>query len=284
MNTKGLAWNVKKAVRTPNEFKRFGHFITTDGVSVSINIAHAAAAAAAAAAAVADCGAAVKMPKVPTTGRSRRAAALPPHIAPDGDLSEAEHVALRQFVNANPLQVVGIDPGKRNLLYVTNQHAPDNGEPKKEGVWLRYTFAQRRVESGACTRQQRLNKEKSERIVELEHELSSHNSRTTSRAKFEVYLQKRLKVQQELAAHYHKPQHRVARWHNWRDRRKSEDKFVQKVLKTFAPPLSSPVVSPGATATSTTSTVVAQPPRLIIAYGNGSGFHALRGSPPSPTT
>jgi hypothetical protein len=113
MKTKDLAWNaffnVKKAVRTPNEFKRFGHFITTDGVSVSINIAHAAA--------VADCHAAVKMPKVPT-GRSRRAAALPPHIAPDGDLSEAEHVALRQFVNANPLQVVGIDPGKRNLLYV----------------------------------------------------------------------------------------------------------------------------------------------------------------------
>jgi len=180
--------------------------------------------------------------------------------------------------------VVGIDPGKRNLLYVTNQHAPDDGEPKKEGVRLRYTFAQRRLDSGACARQQKLNIEKSQRILELERELSSHNSRTTSRAKFEAYLRKRLQVQQELKAHYHKPQHRVARWHNWRDRRKSEDKFVQKVLKTFAPPPPSPVVvTPGAAATSTTSTA-AQPPRLIVAYGNGSGFHALRGSPPSPTT
>src|SRR5262245_5198937 len=46
---------------------------------------------------------------------------------------------LNQFASANLLQVVGADPGKRNLLYLTNQHAPDN-KKKKEGIRLRYTF------------------------------------------------------------------------------------------------------------------------------------------------
>jgi hypothetical protein len=104
-------------------------------------------------------------------------------------------------------------------------------------------------------------------------------------------------VEQELYAHYCDKNHRITRWHNWRDRRASEDKFVQKVLNSFTPLAARPAATvTAAAAAATTTTATAQPqqppppapppaaPRLIIAYGNGSGFHALCHSPPSPTT
>jgi hypothetical protein len=62
-----------------------------------------------------------------------------------------------------------------------------------------------------------------------------------------------------LYAHYAKPIHRIVRWYNWRDRRSSEDKFAQRVVNEF-----------GVDA--------------IIAYGDSSGWHALPGLAPSPTT
>ena len=136
---------------------------------------------------------------------------------------------------------------------------------------MRYSFGQRLEESGKAWRDAKLNKRKSKHVFQLENQLSSHNSRTSSLVKFQAYLATRFKVQQELYQHYRNKSYRVVRWHNWRDRRKSEDKFVQKVLNTFRP---------AATATATATVQ----PKVIVAYGNGSGFHALRHSPPSPTT
>ena len=135
---------------------------------------------------------------------------------------------------------------------------------------MRYSFGQRLKESGKPWRDAKLTAHKTPRIFELEKLLSLHNSRTSSLAKFRDYLAQWFQVEEELYAHYSGKQYRIARWHNWRDRRASEDKFVQKVIDSFAAP-------PAAIA-------AAPPARLIIAYGDGSGFHALRNSPPSPTT
>ena len=107
---------------------------------------------------------------------------------------------------------------------------------------------QRLEESGKPWRDAKLNKRKSKRVFELENQLSSHNSRTSSLAKFQAYLATRFKVQQELYQHYCYKSHRIARWHNWRDRRKSEDKFVQKVLNTFRPAAATATATATATA------------------------------------
>jgi hypothetical protein len=50
-------------------------------------------------------------------------------------------------------------------------------------------------------------------------------------------------------------------WQNWRDRRSSEDRFVQRVLDTFG----------------------SNRKHIVIAWGQATGFHALRGLPPSLT-
>ena len=117
---------------------------------------------------------------------------------------------LASFAKANPLCVVGIDPGKRNLLYVTNQHAPVNNKQKK-GTRLRYSFGQRLEESGKAWRDAKLTKCKTKRIFELEQQLSQHNSHTSSLDKFQQYLVTRFRVQDELYAHYRNKNHRIAR-------------------------------------------------------------------------
>src|SRR5208282_5516117 len=65
----------------------------------------------------------------------------------------------------------------------------------------------------------------------------------------------RFQVQAKLDPHYRKPIYRIVRWQNWRGRRSSEDRFAQRVADTFK----------------------------VVAYGSASGFHALKGLPPSPT-
>jgi hypothetical protein len=55
-------------------------------------------------------------------------------------------------------------------------------------------------------------------IFELENQLSQHNSHTSSLGKFQEYLATQCRVEQELYAHYCDKNHRIARWHNWRDR------------------------------------------------------------------
>jgi hypothetical protein len=98
-------------------------------------------------------------------------------------LSDTKREQLALFAKANPLCVVGIDPGKRNLLYVTNQHAPDNSK-EKEGTRLRYSFGQRLEESAKPWRDAKLAACKTEHIFELENQLSQHNSHTSSLGKF----------------------------------------------------------------------------------------------------
>jgi hypothetical protein len=62
-------------------------------------------------------------------------------------------------------------------------HAPDNNE-EKEGTRLRYSFGQRLEESGKPWRDAKLAACKTERIFELENQLSQHNSHTSSLGKF----------------------------------------------------------------------------------------------------
>ncbi len=94
--------------------------------------------------------------------------------------------------------------------------------------------------------------------------------------------------------HYKHQRYQIVRWHNWRDRHKSEDRFAQLVMDRFALPAAAgaaesrgplPEAGPLPLAPLLTVPPPALPPvRLVVAYGNGSGFHALRHSAPSPTT
>ena len=111
MDEKDLVWsamfNLKRAVRKPNQFRRFGHHITTDGASVSVCVAHLASTQ-------------PQLKKQKTTTHPQTMIAAP------------QRQQLHGFVQSHPLRVVGADPGKRNLLFLTSQSATANEEGKKK--------------------------------------------------------------------------------------------------------------------------------------------------------
>jgi hypothetical protein len=283
MDEKDLVWsvffNLKKAVRKPNKFKRFGHHITTDGASVSVCVAHCHNSFGTSP--PSSSSSKKKRRNASSTSSASAASSSSPkrNITPCSELEQ-----LNQVAKSNPLQVVGADPGKRNLLFITNQHAPDDAEAK-QGHNLRYTFVQRQHESGAWLHAKRLNKRTPASIKQQEQQLSQHNSRTTSLDKFRDYLVKRFEAQQVLDVQYRKPQYRIVRWHNWRNRRASEDRFAQRVVNTFAVQGSPPAAAAAAAAAPLQQQppTPLPPPKVVVAYGNGNGFHALRHSAPSPT-
>ena len=127
MDEKDLVWsamfNLKRAVRKPNQFRRFGHHITTDGASVSVCVAHLAN---------------------PTQPQLKKQKAT---THPQTTIAAPQRQQLHGFVQSHPRRVVGADPGKRNLLFLTSQSATANEEGKKkkemEGCNLRYSSAQR---------------------------------------------------------------------------------------------------------------------------------------------
>jgi hypothetical protein len=161
-------------------------------------------------------------------------------------------------------EVVGADPGKRNLLHLTNESAPDgynDGEERAQDsrlATLNYTFGQRLHESGAAKRAKWQEQRMRPDARGAQEALAEYDSRVTGLEHFQGYLGARFRAQSILSAQYGKVHQRVVRWHNWRDRRASEDRFAQRVVHTFGTD-------------------------AVIAYGNASGFHALAGLPSSPT-
>ena len=218
LDEKDLAWrvffnleHVAPGRRAANQ--RFGHHITTDGVSVSVVILHKTSSEQE-----------KSRKKKPKKDRQQQQQRKQQHnIASDSN--NAVGVA-----PVDHTKVVGCDPGKHVLLHVTNEASPKHAGGDKT---LRYTFKQRLHESGAGRRNKRLNERLPVAVKEAEQVLSGFNSRTVNLDKFKQYLRARFQVQPVLYAHYAKPIHRIVRWYNWRDRRSSEDKFAQRVVNEF---------------------------------------------------
>jgi hypothetical protein len=88
--------------------------------------------------------------------------------------------------------------------------------------------------------------------------LSRHNHRNPLLHGFEQYLVERWSVQDVCLSHYRQPIYRRVRWPNWRGRRSADDRHAQHMVDVFGH-------------------------NAVLAYGNGSGWHALRGMAPTPT-
>ena len=209
MEEKDKLWNglfdiskVAAPSRVQNNRIRFGHHITTDGVSVSAMI-------------YAEGDAPEKKKK--KKKKTARVGATP---------------GVNWEFEGQDVVIIGVDPGKYNLVYMTTEEV-DPKDKRKSGKSLRYTTAQRRHESGELPRKKELDAAKTEAIQNAQDELSSTNSRVTSVADFKKYLEKRYEVQSLLYKHYRESKHRLYRFLNWRGRRSSEDRFIQRVKKTF---------------------------------------------------
>ena len=214
MEEKDKLWNalfhvrhVAAPSRVQNKRICFGHHITTDGVSVSAVIYREGSA-----------------PKKKRWRKKKTLEQVP--ASEEVDCPEA-----RKYAGLN-VEVVGVDPGKHNLVFMTTERV-DKDEKRKSGRSLHYTGAQRRHESGQRARKKKLDKNRSKAVEEAEQKMASVNSRVSSVDGFEKYLEKRYEVQAILGPHGRGGKHRLYRFWNWSDRRSSEDRFITRVKKTF---------------------------------------------------
>jgi hypothetical protein len=171
------------------------------------------------------------------------------------------------------LKVAGLDAGKHVLACVSNCTSirfPPNPPPgrkrsnrkkqqRAEGRHtINYTAKQRRHESGAKVHESYLP-EAPQVVSDQEKLLQPHNSRAFELEDFKNYMAAYCKAWPVCRGFYLLPKRRVVKWLNWKGRRRSEDQFANHVVDTFGKD-------------------------VIIAYGATTGFHALKGLAPTPTT
>lgn len=108
--------------RVKNNRIRFGHHLTTDGVSVSAVVYHE--------------GSAPKKKKK----RKKKKQFQQVHASEGVDCREACKYA---DDDDDDVEVVGVDPGKHNLVFMSTEQA-NKSKKRKSGTSLRYTAAQGR--------------------------------------------------------------------------------------------------------------------------------------------
>jgi hypothetical protein len=107
--------------------------------------------------------------------------------------------------------VIGIDPGKHELIVAVVIPDADDGDTKKCRI-VRYTLKQRRHETGAAQYQKELLASKPPEVIAAETALGQFNSKTVSLNEFAAFCAKRRELQATLLAFYTQLEHRHRRW------------------------------------------------------------------------
>jgi len=121
-------------------------------------------------------------------------------------------------------QIVSVDPGKSTLVQMMGE----------DGTTLRYTACQRRMESLAKRNKNILWREKNKYDIEkMESELSDQNSKTVNYDKFKNYIKEKIKLNDKITNFYQEKLFRKLKWRTQIYRRKSEDKFLNRIEETY---------------------------------------------------
>ena len=142
-------------------------------------------------------------------------------------IDELKHVTRTEAVH-----VVGIDPGKRELVVGVDMDDTRLGP-------VRYTLAQRRRETCVKRYNEEAEKDKPEGVVEAEKALTGFNSRSSDLETFRAYCQQRHETLDACLAFYADYGHRHRRWKRTIKEQKSESKLYERLksLQTDERPL-----------------------------------------------
>jgi len=145
-------------------------------------------------------------------------------ILQDQEFHNIEDLPKEQLETLKDRNIVGCDPGKRNLAYMID----------KNGNKLQYTAPQRRKESKLKTNQRILLVEKKRNgIIQKETELSFQNSKSVDYKKFKIYLVEKDKLNKETVKFYKRETWRKMKFRQYSYAKKSTDTFLNKIKKTF---------------------------------------------------
>jgi hypothetical protein len=135
-----------------------------------------------------------------------------------------EDLSKEQLDTLKNRNIIGCDPGKRNLVYMMD----------KNGNKLQYTAPQRKRESKAKTNQRILLVEKNRNgIIQKETALSLQNSKSVDYDKFKTYLVEKNKLNKETLEFYKRETWRKMKFRQYSYGKKSIDTFLNKIKETF---------------------------------------------------
>ncbi len=122
------------------------------------------------------------------------------------------------------MKLLGGDPNKHSLIYLIDE---DNKQ-------LRYTNTQRAQESGRKKYNKIILKEKEKhKIIEEETKLSKFNSKTMDYNDFKDYIKAKIEFNNNTREFYNDIKFRKFKWRVFVGLRKSEDKFLSRIGKTY---------------------------------------------------
>lgn len=143
------------------------------------------------------------------------------------------------------LDLVGIDPGKTNLIYATNgktKFKVDSEKGVKSKVeYFRYTQNQRKTEIKTNKYREDIKNDKLQ-IVEnsnnrtfknYEDDLSKYNSKSCKYEKVEEYVLVKNNINKRLEKYYRSEIHRKYKWYSFINKQKSESKMINNFKKKF---------------------------------------------------
>jgi hypothetical protein len=145
-------------------------------------------------------------------------------IVEEQEFYNIEDLSTEQLDILKDRNIVGCDPGKRSLVYMTN----------KDGKTLQYTAPQRKRESKTkCNQRILLLERKRNGIIDKETLLSSQNSKSVDYEKFKLYLVEKDKLNKETLEFYKRNTWRKMKFRQYSYSKKSIDTFLNKIKETF---------------------------------------------------
>ena len=127
-------------------------------------------------------------------------------------------------LKVNNYKLIGIDPGKRNLLQFID----------KNGKTLAYTFSQKRFESKITLSIQKRKKIlENDIIVKNKIEDFTLSGKTTNIKDFKEYIKERYKLSKSILDHYKQTDYRKYNWHTFINTKKSESNLIKRIKETY---------------------------------------------------
>ena len=138
-------------------------------------------------------------------------------------LDELTHKDLEYIKNST--NVVVIDPGKKNILYIS--------DGQKEGKHLRYTYQQRRRETRTKQNKQELIMMKQENKIDKIENNIKYNSKSCKLEEVIKYIKENKEFVDNVNDFYHDIKHREMRYRGQKHTKISEEKLITNIKKTF---------------------------------------------------
>ena len=141
---------------------------------------------------------------------------------------------LEDYSELQNKKIVGIDPGKEDLIYCVDGASKDANH-------FRYSQNQRRKETkmkkyNNIILAMKSNKIKGKTIIEYETELSNYNRKTLNIVKFKEYLQAKNRINHILFGFYHRELFRKLKFGRYINTKRNEQKLINNFKKMFGNP------------------------------------------------